>query len=258
MSARVALLLLLPSLALVAVAPAGAQDAVPAARALLTAWHEDPERIDCARALLESAVAADPAPDTLVELARVWFLTGEFRARGEAERAAAYERGSATAQRAVAAASHNDGAHLYLAINNGRLAELRGVMRAVVLVSTIRAEAETVLRLNPRNVEGLILAGGLAAEMPRLMGGDRAKAEALFKRALEIDPHRTGGRLELARLYIATQRWRDAQRELQRVVEEPAPTDVPRWTVSEVPRARALLGELYGQGRIPDAPPQSP
>ena len=258
MSARVALLFLLPLLAPGAVAPAGAQDAVADARALLTAWHEDPGRIDCARALLESAVAADPAPDTLVELARVWFLTGEFRAREEAKRAAAYERGSATAQRAVAAAPHNDRAHLYLAISNGRLAELRGVMRAVVLVSTIRAEAETVLRLTPTNVEGLILAGGLAAEMPRFMGGDRAKAEALFKRALEIDPHRTGGRLELARLYIATSRWRDAQRELQRVVEEPAPTDVPRWTLSDLPRARALLAELYGQGRIPDAPPQSP
>src|SRR5512145_2720837 len=125
MSARVALLFLLPLLAPGAVAPAGAQDAVAAARALLTAWHEDPGRIDCARALLESAVAADPAPDTLVELARVWFLTGEFRAREEAKRAAAYERGSATAQRAVAAAPHNDRAHLYLAISNGRLAELR-------------------------------------------------------------------------------------------------------------------------------------
>ena len=251
--------LLLALVALGAAAPASAGEAVPAARALLVAWHEDPERIDRARGLLESAVAADPAPETLVELARVWFLTGEFRARGEAERTAAYERGSEAARRAVVAAPDDDRSHLYLAINSGRLAELRGVMRAVALVATIRQKAETVLRLNPRSVEGLILAGGLAAEMPRFMGGDRAKAEALFKRALEVDPHRTGGRLELARLYIATRRWRDAQRELQRVVEEPAPTDVPRWTVSEVPRARALLAELYGRGRVTDeAPPQSP
>jgi predicted Zn-dependent protease len=91
------------------------------------------------------------------------------------------------------------------------------------------------------------------------MGGDRTKAEALFKRALEVDPHQTGGRLELARLYIASKRWRDAQRELQRIVEEPAPTDVPRWTVSEVPRARALLAELADRGRVTGAgAPQSP
>lgn len=249
---------LLLALVALGVATAGAGEAIPAAHALLVAWHEDPERIDRARVLLERAVATDPGPETLVELARVWFLTGEFRARSEAERTAAYERGREAARRAVAAAPQDDRGHLYLAVNSGRLAELQGVIRAVTLVGAIREEAETVLRLNPRSVEGLIMAGSLAAELPRFMGGDRAKAERLFKRALEVDPRRTGGRLELARLYIATRRWRDAQRELQRVVEEPAPTDVPRWTVREVPRARALLAELHDQGRITDAPPQSP
>jgi predicted Zn-dependent protease len=126
-------------------------------------------------------------------------------------------------------------------------------MRVRALVTTIREESSAVLRLNPANVEGLILAGGLAAELPALMGGDRAKAEALFKRALETDPRQTGGRLELARLYLATKRWRDAERELTRVVDEPAPTDLPRWTVSDRPRARALLAELADRGRAPTA-----
>lgn len=257
MLAHAALLLALLT-TVAAPASAAAQDAVPTARTLLAAWHEDPARIDRARALLESAVAAESSPDALVALARAWFLTGEFRARGDSERAAAYERGSEFARRAIAAAPRDDRARLLLAINSGRLAELRGVMRALPLVNTIREESETVLRLNPANVEGLILAAGLAAEMPGFMGGDRLKAETLFKRALEVDPHQTGGRLELARLYIATRRWRDAQRELQLVVDEPAPTDVPRWTVLEVPRARALLADLYGRGRVTPAPPQSP
>ena len=254
MLARAALLLTL----LAAVAAPAAEDAVPAAHALLAAWHEDPERIDRARALLESAVAASEDPDTLVALSRVWFLTGEFRAGSDAERVAAYERGSAAARRAIAAAPHDDRARLLVAVNNGRLAEIRGVMRAVRLVATIREESETVLRLNPTNVDGLILAASLAAEMPAFMGGDRAKAEALFRRALEVDPHQTGGRLELARLYLATRRWRDAELELRRVLEEPAPTDVARWTVSDAPRARALLAELYDRGRLPGPPPQSP
>jgi tetratricopeptide (TPR) repeat protein len=257
MLAPAALLLALLA-AVAAPAPVAAQDAVAAARTLLAAWHEDPARIDRARTLLESAAAADPATETLVALSRAWFLTGEFRAGGDAERVAAYERGSVVARRAIAAAPLDDRAHLLLAINSGRLAEIRGVMRALALVSTIREEAEAVLRLNPRNAEGLIVAAGLAAEMPRFMGGDRARAEALFKRALEVDPHQTGGRVELARLYIATRRWREASRELQRVVKEPAPTDRPRWTVRDVPRARALLAELYSRGHVPGAPPQAP
>jgi tetratricopeptide (TPR) repeat protein len=245
------------ALALLAPATLGADDPVTAARTLLIAWHEDPARIDRARALLEGAAAPGAGPDMLVELARVWFLVGDFRRHGDAERAAAYEHGIAVARRAIAAAPRNDRAHLWLALNTGRLAEVRGAMRALPLVSTVREESQTVLTLNPASVEGLLLAASLAAELPGLLGGDRAKAEVLFQRALAIEPTHTGGRLQLARLYLATRRWRDADRELQRIVAEPAPSDRPRWTVSERPRAQALLTELYQRGYV-TGPPQSP
>lgn len=245
----------LTALALATPTGAGADDPVPAARELLAAWHEEPARIDRARALLAAAAAApDAAPETLIELARVCALAGDFRASGERERADAHERGSEAARRAIAAAPRNDRAHLWLAINLGRLAEIKGVMRAVALVAAIREESDAVLRLNAANVEGLIVAGGLAAELPRLMGGDRVRAEALFKRAIDVDPRHTAARLELARLYLATRRWSDAERELLRVVDEPAATDLPRWMVSDRPRARALLDEH--RGRI--SPPQAP
>jgi tetratricopeptide (TPR) repeat protein len=257
MPARVALLLPLVA-ALVALTPAGAEDAAAAARALLAAWHEDPARIDRAHVLLETAATADAVPETLVALSHVWFLTGEFRARSDAERVTAYERGSEWARRGIGAAPRSERAHFLLAINSGRLAEIKGVMRALPLIRKIREESETVLRLNPASVDGLILAASLAAEMPAIMGGDHAKAEALFKRALELDPHQTGGRLELARLYVATKRWHEAQRELQGVVNEPAPTDFPRWTVRERSRAQGLLIELHERGRITGGAPQAP
>jgi hypothetical protein len=188
----------------------------------------------------------------------VWCLTGDFRLRNENDRVAAYEHGVEAARRAIAVAPRNDKGHLWLAINSGRIAEIKGVTRALGLIGTIKEESETVLKLNPSSPEGLILAGGLAAEMPVFMGGDRAKGEALFKRALEIDPRFTGGRIELAKLYIATRRWSDAQRELQRIVDEPAATDVPRWTVNDRPRARAMLADLRDRGRIPAVPATAP
>jgi len=252
--------LLLMMLAALGASPAAADETLTAAHALLSAWHEDPARIDRARALLETAVAADPTGDALTTLSRVLFLTGDFRARGEAERVAAYERGAEAAKRAIALAPRNDRAHLLLAINSGRIAEIKGVGRALALVGTIREESETVLKINPASVEGLVLAGGLAAQMPVFMGGDRGKAETLLKRALEIDPRLTGGRLQLARLYIATKRWPDAERELQSIVDEASATDLPGWTMSDRPRAKALLTELRDRGRIPGAtaPSQSP
>jgi len=124
------------------------------------------------------------------------------------------------------------------------------------MLSSIREASDTALKLNPKNVDALILSGGIYANVPRLMGGDRSKAEALFKRALELDPHKTSGRIELAELYIDTRRWADARRELQQVLDEGRPTDLPRWTVGEVPRARKLLADLAG--REPRPPGQSP
>ena len=235
-----------------------AQPALETARTLLAAWHDDPARIDRARTLLEAEAAASPSVETLIELSDAWFLTGEFRTTSERERMAAYEQGSRAARRAIAIAPHNERAHLLLAFNSGRTAEITGVMRALGLVTTVRDESSTVLRLNPSSVEGLILAGGLAAGLPTLMGGDRAKAEGFFIRALELDPHHTGGRVELARLYLAQRRWAEAARELQAVLGDDAPSDVPRWATRDRPRARALLSELRERGRVPGLPPQSP
>lgn len=235
-----------------------AETAVEQARALLAAWNDDPTRIDRARALLQAEAADRPSVDGLVELSGAWFLTGDFRARSDAERQAAYGEGVRAAQRAIAIAPNSERAHLLLAYNTGRSAQITGVMHAMNLVGTIRAESETVLRLNPSSVGGLILAGGLAAGLPTMMGGDRAKAEKFFTLALTRDPHETGGRLELARLYVAQRRWAEAARELQAVIGDDEPTDRPRWVMSDLPRAREMLFELRERGRIPGVPPQSP
>lgn len=242
----------LPALLLLATL-ATAQDPVESARALLAGWHEDRGRIDRARTILETAAAARPVPETLVELSRAWFLTGDLRSRSDAEKLAAYEHGREAARRAIAVAPGNDMAHLWLALNTGRYAETRGFTAGLTMLSSIREASDTALRLNPRNVDALILAGGILANVPRLMGGDRVKAEAHFKRALELDPHKTSARIELAELYMDTKRWGEARRELQRIVDETAPTDLPRWTVSELPRARRILAEM---GERP--PGQSP
>jgi len=243
--------------ALVGVALA-ADPALEQARALLATWNDDATRIDRARTLLEAEVADRPTVDALVQLSNAWFLTGEFRARSDAERQTAYAEGARAAQRAIAMAPGTERAHLLLAYNLGRSAEITGMMRALNLVGQIRAESETVLRLNPSSVGGLILAGGLAAGLPKMMGGDRGKAEQFFTRGLAVDPHETGGRIELAKLYVAERRWADAARELQAVIADDEPTDRPRWIVNDLPRAREMLFELRERGRVPGIPPQSP
>jgi len=233
-------------LATVVAAQPQSQSPDDAARALLRNYQDEPARIDQARDLLEAALARNGTVDaaTLVTLSRAWFLFAENRARTEEARLAAYERGRAIAERAIAQAPGNAEAHLWNAIHLGSWAHAKGLLRSVLALRTIRREVDTVLRLDPDNVDGHIMAGSLYRELPVLLGGDPAQAEQHFKRAQALDPHLTGVRIELAVLYSNTGRVAEARRVLQSVLDEPAPTDRPRWLLKEAPRARAMLESL--------------
>jgi tetratricopeptide (TPR) repeat protein len=234
--------------------PATAQTPLERATALLARYHEDLGALEEARDVLQGAAEREPDVHVLSALAHAWFLLGEFRARTDGERLVAYERGREAGRRAVATAPRSEAAHVWYALNSARLAGTRGILRAASALPALREEAATILSLNPASVEGHTLAGGLAAELPAMLGGDRARAETHFRKALEADPRRTGPRVELARLYIATRRYADAQRELERVVDEPAPSDRPYWTLADAPRARALLASLAARPERRESP----
>jgi tetratricopeptide (TPR) repeat protein len=221
-----------------------AETPVETARALVARYHEDPARLDRARETLEQALTRDSQVDTMVMLSYVCFLQGDTRATSTEGKLAAYERGREVGKRAVELAPRSHDAHLWYAINTARWGQTKGIMRSLFLLPTVRQEIDTVLALDSRSVRGHALAGNVLLELPGLVGGDRAKAEEHFKTALAIDPRFTVLRVDLARAYIAGGRYAEARRELQRVLDERAPTIVADWTVKDVPRARALLDEI--------------
>ncbi|HXD97001.1 MAG TPA: tetratricopeptide repeat protein [Candidatus Acidoferrum sp.] len=242
--ARLALIVLAvaaaPSLAL-------AQTPVESARALVARYHEDPTGIDRARALLEAAVARDPQVDTMVMLSFVHFLYGDVRATTTEDKLAAYDRGREIGKRAVELAPKNPEAHVWYGINTGRWGLTKGVMRSLFLLPTVRQEVDATLALDPRNLRALALSGNVFLEVPGLFGGDREKAEQQFRKALEIDPHFTVARVDLARVLIAGSRYADARRELQRVIDERTPNSIADWTAKDLPRARELLESIKGK-----------
>jgi len=236
----VAVLVMAPAIAL-------GQSPVESARALVARYHEDPVRINRARDLLEAALARDSQVDTMVMLAYVHFLYGDVRATTADDKLAAYDRGREIAKRAVELAPKNPEAHVWYGINAGRWGLTKGVMRSLFLLPTVRQEVDTTLELDPKNLRALALSGNVFLEVPGLFGGDRAKAEQQFRKALEIDPHFTVARVDLARVLIASSRYADARQELQRVVDERAPNSIADWTAKDLPRARQLLESLKGK-----------
>jgi tetratricopeptide (TPR) repeat protein len=236
------------ALVLIPAGPAStpAETPVESARRLLKQYQEDPARIDRARDLLEAAVArgADRDVPTLLTLARAWFLYGEERAQTEAAKVTAYERARDLAKRATELAPNDPDAHLWYAITLGTWSQAKGLLRSALALRGLRKEVDTVLRLDPKNIEAHIMAGSIARELPVVLGGDRKESEDHFKIAQRLDPRLTGVRIELAQLYINTGRYAEARRELQAVLAERAPTDRPRWTLKEVPRARQMLESI--------------
>ena len=227
-----------------AASAAWAQTPVEAARALVARYHEDAAGLDRARALLDAARAKDPRVETMAMLSYVQFLIGDVRATTAEEKLAAYDRGRTIGKRAVELAPKSHDAHLWYAINTARWGETKGVLRSLFLLPTIREEIGILLELDPRSVRAHILAGNVLLEVPGFAGGDRAKAEEHFKKALEIHPRFTNARVDLARVYIADARYADARRELQRVVNETSPAVVADWAVKDAPRAKKLLESI--------------
>jgi tetratricopeptide (TPR) repeat protein len=236
--------LALLAVVLAAAASSWAQTPVEAARALVARYHEDPAALDRARDLLDAALARDRKVETMAMLSYVQFLIGDVRATTAEDKLAAYDRGREIGKRAVELAPKSPDAHLWYAINTARWGETKGVLRSLFLLPTIREELGILLELDPRSVRAHILAGNVLLEVPGFAGGDRAKAEEHFKKALAIDPRFTNARVDLARVYIADARYADARRELQRVVNEPSPSVVADWTVKDAPRARKLLESI--------------
>jgi len=232
------------AVALAAAASAWAQSPVEAARALVARYHEDPAALDRARDLLDAALAKDRKVETMAMLSYVQFLIGDVRAATPEDKLAAYDRGREIGKRAVELAPKSHDAHLWYAINTARWGETKGVLRSLFLLPTIREELGILLELDPRSVRAHILAGNVLLEVPGFAGGDRAKAEEHFKKALEIDPRFTNARVDLARVYIVDARYAEARLELSRVVNETSPSVVADWTVKDAPRAKKLLESI--------------
>jgi tetratricopeptide (TPR) repeat protein len=228
-----------------AVPIAAASDApVEQARALVARYHEDRAVIDRARDLLEDALTRDSQVETMIMLSYVWFLWGDIRATTSEDKLAAYERGREVGKRAVELAPKNHDAHLWYAINTGRWGQTKGVLRSLFLLPTVRQEIDILFQLNPKSVRAHSLAGNVLMEIPGILGGEKDKAEEHFKKGLAIDPKFTVLRVDLARVAIATGRYADARQELQRVINETAPTLIADWTVKDLPRARELLESI--------------
>lgn len=206
-----------------------------------TRYHQDPTQLDRIRDGLERTITTDSRIANLVALARVSFLWGEVRAISREDKLAAYDRGRQVAKRVVELEPRNVEGHFWYAANTARWGQIKGVVRSLFLLPTVQEEIRIVLRLDPQFTPIYALAGNVYYEVPAWLGGDLKKAEEMFRKGLELDPHFTHLRLGLGKTLLKQGRVAEARQELQAVLEEQRPSNLADWTLKDVKEARQWL-----------------
>jgi tetratricopeptide (TPR) repeat protein len=229
-------------------APAHAQSPLVAQLPVVAAtYHEDPTRLDGLRQGLEEAVKADSRVENLLALSQASFMWAEVRAQSREEKLEGYDRGRQVGQRAVELAPRSVAAHFWYATNTARWGQVNGVVRSLFLLPTVRAAIETMMKLDPGFAPVYALAGNVDYEVPGVVGGSLDRAEAMFRKGLELDPRFTAMRVGLAKVLIKQGRVADARRELQAVLEERRPSMPADWAVKDTRSARRMLSSIAAQ-----------
>lgn len=140
-----------------------------------------------ARVLVTTALAAnqnDAEALTYMSVIEESFLRLES-ARGYAEKAVARNAGSAPA-------------HAQLARVYAVMADTAPMWKQVILVRNLKRELEAARRIDPANVDALLVEIMFTFKSPGIVGGGRAKAHAIAQKLLAVD--RDWGHLAEARL----------------------------------------------------------
>ncbi len=155
-----------------------------------------------------------------------------------------------------------DGAmgHHFVAVAVGQQALSQGIRTRVAMAEEVRREAEIVLALDSTYAAAYHVLGRWHAEVKRLgrvsgfvarriFGGDRfgdaswEEAERLMRHAIELDPNASMHHLELARIFLDTDRPEEARAELGRVLDLPVREPIDPLHHQQ---AQELLRELGG------------
>ncbi len=155
--------------------------------------------------------------------ARAYYFVGDKAAK--TEKVSFFEKGVDTGLRAVAAQPEGVEGHFWLGVNYGGYSEQKGVFKALTTVKKIRAEMETVLRLNDRYQDGgaYLALGEMDRQLPRIIGGNMNRAIQRLEQGVSVAPQNLEIKLALGQAYEEKGRKEDARRMFQEIIQKQSP-----------------------------------
>jgi FimV-like protein len=192
----------------------------------LFSWGVDPSKDRRALDLIEQGLAADPKNYQLLwRASRSYYHVAERAPRKD--RVKIYGQGIEAGERATVAESNGVEGHYWLGANIGGYCEEEGGIGALRNTRRLRAEMETVVRLQPGydRANAFLALGQLDRHLPRLFGGSLERGTAYLERGLQIAPQNFEIKLALAQAYIDAGRRDDARRQLNEIIAGPPGTN---------------------------------
>lgn len=211
----------------------------------LFTFSENTERDKQSLAVVERVLGTGTTDyQWLWRAARVYYYVGEEAANNE--KLAYFQKGMAVAERAVAAEPNAVEGHFWLAANYGGFSELKGALKALQMVKKIRAEMETVLRLNDRYMDGgaYLALGEMDKELPRIVGGSLSRAITRLEQGVKVAPQNLELKLAMAEAYLEDGRKEDARRQLQEIISRSVNPSRAKSERDIQDKARKMLAKL--------------
>jgi len=116
------------------------------------------------------------------------------------DRLAHFERGQRLAEQAIALDDALPSAHFGIVCNLGEALRVDGEkITSIFQLRRLLNEIDRTLELDPDHDDALATKGTLLVRLPRMLGGDVERGEAMLRRVLELDPRAVSTRLTLAR-----------------------------------------------------------
>ncbi|MDX2030452.1 MAG: tetratricopeptide repeat protein [Blastocatellia bacterium] len=195
----------------------------------LFTFGEDTARDKQSLAVIERELGRDGANyQWMWRAARACYFVGDDAAKEE--KLAWFEKGIEAGRRAIAREPNAVEGHFWLAVNYGGYSEEKGVFQALATVRKIRAEMETVLRLDERYQDGgaYLALGEMDRQLPRIVGGNLGRAITRLEQGLRIAPENLEMKLALAEAYREAGRREDARKQLQEITQRQARSNADR------------------------------
>lgn len=170
--------------------------------------------------IIEKALTSEANNFQLLwRLARSCYYVGDEAS--SADKLRYFERGIEAGQKAVALQPNAVEGHFWLGICYGGYSEVKGALKALQTVKKIRAEMETVLRLNSGFEDGnaFLALGEMDRELPRMFGGSTSRAVSYLEKGLSVAPKNMNLKLALAQAYLDASRRDEANRQLQEILQ---------------------------------------